>query len=156
MSTISWNRLSTEDKQSVQKMLDVRAERYLQLSGSQRITTKFLLVGDRPGPSAPQTDDYHHTPFYSTKYCSGWLNSALFLEGIDENNLLWVNSADWRGYPTNSSILEHVVADQIIALGGAAAAWCKKAGVSFVSVHHPQFHKRFKAAERYALLDILR
>jgi hypothetical protein len=120
------------------------------------VSTKFLLVGDRPGPSAPQTDNYHHTPFYSTKYCSGWLNSALFLEGIDENNLVWVNSADWRGNPTRASILEHVVVDQIIALGGAAASWCKKVGAPFVSVYHPQFHKRFKSAERYALLDILR
>ncbi len=117
----------------------------------------ILLVGDRPGPSAPKEPHYHHTPFYSTKHCSGWLNNALETEDIPEKKLVWVNSADEGGKPYDISMVKHLDPRVIIALGGKAAQWLEKNGITnYIPCKHPQYWKRFHNKERYPLLDLLR
>ena len=119
-------------------------------------SSKVLLVGDRPGPGAPKEPHYHHTPFYSTKHCSGWLNLLLESERIPENNLVWVNSANEKGKPYDIKMVKSLHPKKIIALGGKAAQWLTKNGITdFIPCYHPQYWKRFHNKERYPLLDLL-
>ena len=119
-----------------------------------------IILGDRPGPSAPTDPSYHHTPFYSTKHCSGWLNALLFLEGFDENELVWVNAFNVDGSPTHNDVVENLLtkfSPQIIALGGNAEKWLKQNNYPlYVKVDHPQYHKRFKNKQPYPFVTELR
>lgn len=153
---ISFKALTDEQKQQVQKRLDLRLSIFKKFKLG-RWQGGILIVGDRPGPSAPKDPIYHHTPFYSTKHCSGWLNAALEVEGISEKNLVWINSADQHGEDTPFDMVERLKPDAIIALGGNAEKWLKKNGCNlFIKVPHPQYHKRFRNSERYELLDVLK
>ena len=115
-----------------------------------------LLVADRPGPKAPQTDAYHHTPFYSKIHSGGWLN-ALFVEAeIEETRLMWSNSATWDNKPESTKILEREW-KHIIALGGNAEKYIRKAGITnFQKLDHPQYAKRWKSGEPYLLISTLK
>lgn len=119
----------------------------------------IVLVGDRPGPGAPTDHRYHHTPFYSTKHSSAWMNCLLLKEGIPEEQLLWLNAYDSAGSATSAENLYRLEGRAIVALGGNAAKWLKgTCGLSagqFIETYHPQYWKRFRAKERYPLLDIL-
>jgi hypothetical protein len=115
-----------------------------------------LIVADRPGPKAPQTDDFHQTPFYAKIHSGGFLNAQFILNGITEDRLAWVNSATWDGNPTEPDILTAVSWTHILALGGNADKWLRKNGVTkFQRFDHPQFHKRFKSTEPYPLIEFL-
>jgi hypothetical protein len=155
---VSYARLDEDGKRAFARRLVLRRKLYAQclkgqLGGSRRI----LLVGDRPGPGAPADDGYHHTPFYSTKHCSGWLNAALEVEGIPEDRLVWINSADRHGNPTDFGIVEKLMLVDTIALGGNAEKWLKANGYErYTKIHHPQYWKRFHNSERYPLLDVLK
>ena len=129
--------------------LDIRLFNFINMPQN-----KILIVGDRPGPSAPIDPNYHHTPFYSMKHCSGWLNKLLDGSGIDENKLLWINTYDKDGIPNKISP-HSLKPSKIIALGGNASKWVKSFKVSFTSTYHPQYWKRFRNKEIYPLLNIL-
>jgi hypothetical protein len=146
------------DKCSYAASLEVRKQTYLKvLAGCADVGPKICIIGDRPGPSAPQDIGYHHTPFYSTKHCSGWLNSLLHLNGIPENRLVWVNSTLYDGCALDSNLLQDWDIERFIALGGAAEKWAKKSNLSpLIKVDHPQYWKRFRSSSRYPLVDILR
>ena len=153
---ISFRLLDEPSKAAVQKRLDVRKSIFKKFKLG-RWQGGVLIVGDRPGPSAPKEPGYHHTPFYSTKHCSGWLNAVLHVEGISETNLVWINAADEKGQDTSFDLVERLHPEAIVALGGNAEKWLKKNGCTcFIKVTHPQYHKRFKNSERYELLDVLK
>lgn len=158
MKKVSYAALDPHAKFEIEVRLETRRVHYLRaLKGRYGHFDGVLLVGDKPGPSAPQDPGYHHTPFYSTKHCSGWLNALLHVEGIPEEALVWVNSADKDGNPTDPKIVKKLNPDLIVALGGNAEKWLKKNGIQgYVKVDHPQAHKRFKNAKPYPLMDILR
>jgi hypothetical protein len=154
---ISYARLGREDHLAIEARLEIRKRNYLRcLEGTLDNFDGVLIVGDKPGPSAPKDPGYHHTPFYSTKHCSGWLNSLLHIKGIPEEKLVWINSADKDGNPTDFSIVEKLNPDVTIALGGNAAKWLTKNGKQdFIKHLHPQFWKRFRNSEPYTIVDIL-
>ena len=155
---MSFNKLTEEQKRRFAKLCGERRKAYERwlTTGFISKTKTILLVGDRPGPKAPQQDDYHHTPFYSKKYSGGWLNAQLVLNGITEEKLLWVNSATWDGKPTEPGTLLNHDWKSIIALGKNAQKWCFEIGFNHpATFDHPQYHKRFKSNERYLLLDWL-
>ena len=159
---VSYPLLTAEQKAKVNQRLEVRKNRYLSaLSGNVDVKNSILIIGDRPGPSAPKIAGYHHTPFYSTKHCSGWLNAYLELEGIDENDLTWINAYDVNNEPTDPRVITKVDPRVIIALGGNADKWAKAAGVDLVSykyvkLPHPQWHKRFMNSQPYDLVEVLK
>lgn len=160
---VSFKNLGPDDRAAVEARLEVRKSRYLQLleaTPGTTITTDFLLIGDKPGPSAPTDSSYHHTPFYSTKRCSGWLNAYLHVEGIPEEKLLWINAYDRLGNPFSHEKVKQVRAETIIALGYNAAKWARDAGLTknprFIQVPHPQWHKRFMHGEAYDLIDAIK
>lgn len=152
---MSFSKLSESSKNAVLERLEIRKNIYLKFLKTGRVETPLLIVGDRPGPSAPKIEGYHHTPFYSTKHCSGWLNILLNSSNINESILTWINAYDENG----KSYSHNGISDstEIIALGGNASKWLQSKGLSkFTKVHHPQFWKRFNSKMDYPLIDILR
>ena len=152
---MSFKNLDRSSKLAVLKALKLRKSRFCSLLKGEQISTKVLIVGDRPGPTAPKTSSFHHTPFYSIKNCSGWLNQQLVAKGISESDLIWLNAADWEGTATSHGLLDKIQTAKIIALGANAAKWLSKANRQFIRVDHPQFHKRFKSKENYPLFNLL-
>lgn len=121
----------------------------------------ILIIADRPGPKAPQQDEYHHTPFYSKLHSGGWLNAYLVDEGIEETRLMWVNSATWDNKPESTDILHVRDWQHVFCLGLNAQKWFAQNRSDFVSklweLVHPQFHKRFVGTEiEYPLITHLR
>lgn len=115
----------------------------------------ILLVGDRSGPKAPQTDLYHHTPFFGLTYSGGWLNKLLVNYDIPEDRLFWFNSASWDNKTSSSEILSVKEWPYVFALGNNAATWLSKNKVKHIKVLHPQAHKRFNSSEKYLLMEKL-
>lgn len=153
---VSYVKLDIPTQTRIAVRLELRRKLYeAALAGKIRDTDRVLIVGDKPGPSAPTDSRYHHTPFYSTKHCSGWLNACLEVEAIPEEKLIWLNAADRLGNEFDLALVNRLNPDTIIALGGNAQKWLRKGCISHVEVVHPQYHKRFHNAERYVLLDIL-
>lgn len=153
---MSFKTLSWSDKCAFVRRLLARREAYEawgqhgEIADSKRI----LVVGDRPGPRAPQTNEHHHTPFYSTFGSGGWLTEQLLIANISEDEILFINSASWDGVPTSRAVLERQW-DFIFALGNNAAKWVKAAKAACVKFDHPQYHKRFAAKSPYPLIAAL-
>lgn len=85
------------------------------------------------------------------------MNRQLVEAGIDEESLLWFNAVHANGEeldPVHIADLLHIN-PTFIVLGGNAEKWFKKAspGTSYTKVYHPQFAKRFKSKEPYALIE---
>lgn len=153
-----FSKLPLETRQGILNRLQARKARFFKcVKNARSLSTKVLLVGDRPGPGAPTDPSYHHTPFYSIRNCSGWLNKQLHDAEIPEEDLLWVNSADKDGVVSDGSFLVNLEGTQvIIALGGNAAKWCAKQGLAHELIHHPQYWKRFRSKEPYVLIPLLK
>lgn len=153
---MSYNSLPEQQKRQFARNCVARRKAYERWLLTGKTTGKrILIVGDRPGPKAPQTDNFHHTPFYGKVYSGGWLNEELVKAEIAEDCLMWINSASWDGKPTSTAILANDW-ELIIALGNNAKKWLDKAGAQHIKVDHPQFHKRFKSKEPYPLISILK
>jgi hypothetical protein len=151
--------MTEEQKLKMMARLHTRKERYLRALSHGISGQNVLLIGDRPGPGAPKDPGYIHTPFYSTKYSSGWLNGLLDEHQIPESGLVWINSADENGNPADPTVLTQFSRCATIVLGGNAEKWYLTAGASksqpWIKVTHPQYHKRFRNKERYELIDEL-
>lgn len=154
---MAYSNLNAAQRQDYSVALETRRDTYLRLLNRQPDSlARICIVGDRPGPSAPGDKDYHHTPFYSTKHCSGWLNSLLLLEGITDDRLLWINSTLYTGEKFDSALLDGWDIRAFVLLGGAAEKWARGRGLHpLLKVDHPQYWKRFKSSQRYPLLDVL-
>lgn len=153
---MTFSKLESLMQFKILRRITLRKKKYVDFSNGNSCTPKILLIGDRPGPSAPQSNSYHHTPFYSVKHCSGWLNLQLEINSVPESDLLWINSADYDGTPTNLSLLENCYSNEVIALGHNAARWFSSYGKPFIKLDHPQYWKRFKSKEAYPLIDYLK
>lgn len=142
---------------NIEKRLEVRVDRFHRITAGSLIKADVILIGDRPGPAAPEQKNFLHVPFNSLKHCSGWLNKQLEENDIPESRLAWVNAYDKKGNPTDPDIVDFVMGKPVVyALGGNAEKWCKKMGVHYDCVFpHPQYWKRFKSKESYPLIDRL-
>lgn len=107
-----------------------------------------LLVGERVSSAG-----WPDMPFVSFHEggCSAWLARQLESWRVPESSLYWVNayqlSPDFMGRDDAPK--------KVVALGKVAAAWCRKAGLAFDEVPHPQFWKRFHSHEEYELKEAL-
>jgi hypothetical protein len=117
---------------------------------------KILLIGDRPAPSAPDDPEFHYTPFAALWHSSLWLNLKLHEADVPEEQLCWINSADFHGQPTRYGVMLGEYS-KVICLGGAAEAWLKKADPTraYEKVHHPSSWKRFNSGKPYPLIELL-
>ncbi len=141
----------------IEKRLDLRADRYWRLTHGRKIKASVVLIGDRPGPAAPEDQNFLHVPFKSLKHCSGWLNKLLEDANVPEGELAWINAYDKNGQPTPRVLFERVVGQPaVFALGGNAEKWCKENDVRLdTTFAHPQYWKRFKSKHTYPLIDQL-
>lgn len=155
---MSYNTLDEDQKREFARILVARRKAYEAWTYRRQIDEQrdILLIADRPGPGAPKTDQYHHTPFYAKTYSGGWLNEQFVLAGLKEDRLLWENSADRHGTWRHPEILHVKPWKRVIALGNNAALWLTRNGVTdFVKVMHPQAHRRFFSKEEYPLIRYL-
>lgn len=129
-------------------------------AGARWEQAKIILIGDRPGPGAKNLPaGHHHTPFYSTKNSSLWLNRQLVEHGIQESNLVWLNAYDLHGTPAPADLIADWTSNpKLVVLGGNAEKWLLKVapGCTYEKVHHPQAWKRFHSKKPYPLVDVLR
>lgn len=157
----AFDKLPKETQVGIFKQLRTRMIKYIYaMRRGYHGDIKFVIIGDRPGPGRPTEQNYHHTPFYSTKNSSLWLNKQLVENNVDEDSLLWFNAELADGSALDPIHIQDTLRYQptYIVLGGKAEAWFKKAapGVPYKKVYHPQFAKRFKSKEPYELLEILK
>lgn len=153
----AFDRLDDGLQKGILDALRLRRHNYTTgLAGRRYTRCKVILVGDRPGNGAKKLPaNHHHTPFYSTKNSSLWLNRQLVEVGVNESDLFWLNSADLNGVPTSYSHLDGWHEPLIIALGGNASKWLAADGRPHSQVWHPQAWKRFHGKEPYPLLKTL-
>jgi hypothetical protein len=154
----AFDKLPHELQRRIIKSLNIRRNKHVLVMGMEYFCQgiEVVLLGDTPGPGRPTDPNYHHTPFYSTKHCSLWVNKLLVEEGIDERRLLWFNTTLADGTPLEQGkVTPYINAGaKLICLGGKAEAWVRRIHPlpEYVKVNHPQFAKRFKSKEPYALI----
>lgn len=113
----------------------------------------IVLVGERPSGVSPLQKTY---PFCGLNGSSKWMNNLLDAEKIDEADLFWVNAYDGYGKSNDPLLVKNCLSATVIALGNVASEWCKENGVIHLKIYHPQYWKRFRAGERYPLLDLIK
>jgi hypothetical protein len=152
----AFDRLPKEEQWAYAARLKTRKINHARGLSGHRWPVKAVLVGEKPGNGARNLPaNFHHTPFYSTKNSSLWLNTLLLRTGINEEHLFWINSADMDGVPASTSHLQGWGDAEIIALGGAAEKWISGAGMTCARFYHPQAWKRFRSKEEYPLIAFL-
>lgn len=156
----AFDKLPREVQTKIAKALLLRRRLYQHaLQHEYSPDTKVVIIGDTPGPGKVHEKEGHHfTPFYSTKHSSLWLNKLLVENDISEVNLLWFNAYLANGAPLAPIFIEELrqlLNPKFILLGGNAETWFRKAAPTspYVKVYHPQFVKRFKSKEPYALIS---
>lgn len=158
----AFDKLGSEAQRSILRALVERRKRYTRAMRMEHVAARVILLGDTPGPGRPTDPNYHHTPFYSTKNSSLWVNRLLWEHGIPEADLLWFNTTLADGHPLDSRILSKQLRSNptVICLGGNAEKWFKQRFTDkqngYIKVHHPQAWKRFHSKERYPLVDHLK
>lgn len=157
----AFEKLETEVQRSILKSLIERRKLYTRAMRMERVSAQIILLADTPGPGRPTDPSYHHTPFYSTRNSSLWINRLLVEAGINESALLWFNTTLADGSPLDSRIFSNQLRPDstVICLGGNAERWLLRRALHrapYHKVHHPQAWKRFHSKERYPLLDLLK
>jgi hypothetical protein len=116
------------------------------------LNARIILIGEKPSGISPFKRSY---PFNETENCSGWLNSLLIENSIDDSNLFWVNAVNLDGTENNKNIITTIKYEKILCLGKVAEKWASKNGWAFESFAHPQYWKRFKRGIEYPLVSRL-
>lgn len=120
----------------------------LDIRSAGNIGARIILVGDEFGKHKNE-DPFYQWPFasFSKIGCSQWFTAKLQEAGIDEDDLLWVNSNEPNLTPQffNSSKL-------VVAMGLQASARLKDLGVKHINSNHPQHQKRFNPSGEYRMI----
>lgn len=156
----AFDRLDTDLQRRIISSLRTRKQRYLHAMDGKPTEPRFVLLGDTPGPGRPTDPTYHHTPFYSTRNSSLWINRLLQERAVDEGALTWFNTTLANGSPLDPAVFTAQLTRSplVICLGGNAERWLKcnaRWSAPYLKVHHPQAWKRFRSREPYPLLDLL-
>lgn len=156
MSLNQFKKLDPETRKAIINRVIFRKHRFLRWTRKGLVPeAKILLVGDCPANDAPNDPEFHFTPFGALWNSSLFINLALHNAGIAEQDLAWCNAADYKKVPTSYELLVPEW-PLIVALGGAAEKWIKKAGKNCVRFDHPAYHKRWKSKEEYPLIPFLK
>lgn len=113
----------------------------------------ILIVGDTANNPIIDNIDL---PFVHWDGCSPWLAMQLDYAGIPETELYWVNGFRLDGGIQSKDFLDDLKPRLIVALGEEAARWCEIADLKHIRVEHPQYWKRFRTADPYPLVNLLR
>lgn len=160
----AFDSLDEETKHAIIDSLEERKQRYTQaLSNRKYQRAKVVLLGDTPGPGRPTEEGYHHTPFYSTKNSSLWVNKLLAQCSIKETDLYWFNTTLADGSLLDPQVIYDILRKNkdavVVCLGGNAEKWLRTSAQwsgEYHKVFHPQAWKRFYSKKPYPLIDILK
>lgn len=153
----AFERLSKEEQRAFFAQMKTRKFNHARGLSGHRWPVKAILVGEKPGNGARKMPaNFHHTPFYSTKNSSLWLNTLLIRAGVSEEHLFWINSADMDGVPASTTHLQGWGDARVIALGNLAEKWVSGVGLRCEKFYHPQAWKRFHSKEEYPLVSFLK
>lgn len=158
----AFDRLDRDTQMGICKRLSLRKSRYRTAMAGGTKHAEVVLLGDTPGPQRLTAPGYHHTPFYSTKNSSLWLNLLLTQQHIPETSLLWFNTTLADGSTLDPAILkahlEVAAPPEVICLGANAEKWLRATQIEhpYHKVHHPQAWKRFHSSQPYPLIDLLK
>lgn len=158
----AFDKLDREMQSGISKRLWHRRRQYLKAMSCQAVSAEIILLGDAPGPGRPTTPGYHHTPFYSTKNSSLWLNKLLVEHRVPETSLLWFNTTLADGTRLDPKIVDKQLRSNtsplVICLGGNASKWFSEHFSEYApvsTVYHPQAWKRFHSKDPYPLMGVL-
>lgn len=109
---------------------------------------RLIIVGDQFNPF----DAPHPYPFAKDSHSAYYLNYAINLAGIQEQQLAWVNVNDAKGPSAIVKLFSRYTQSErplvvppptIVALGKQAHLTLNRMGYAHVELPHPQFVKRF-------------
>lgn len=113
-----------------------------------------LIIGEQINEDAAAHVEW---PFVAATGCSLWLAEQLNEAAVSEKGLYWVNAADHQGVLLDPGFIAQMHPGKIIALGKTAAIWCRQQKLEGVAeVPHPQYWKRFRHRDPYALIEALK
>lgn len=117
----------------------------------------IMLVGDRVNPFVPAEADTRRLAFVSHHGCSLYLHDAMRRAG----GRYYVTNAVKSKYKNRNLLalkeeLEKVKPCRVVALGAEAGEMLANVGAKFEATYHPQYWRRFRAAEIAELVDCLR
>jgi hypothetical protein len=156
----AFSKLETAAQRGILRALVERQKLYTRAMRGECVNPRVILLADTPGPGRPTDPSYHHTPFYSTKHSSLWINRLLWEHRVPESALLWFNTTLADGTPLSHRLFFNQVKSHptVICLGGNAEKWLKTFALyqgHYEKVFHPQAWKRFHSKEPYPLLAVL-
>lgn len=139
----------------VQKRIDLKEITRAPFGAGAFVSGNIMIVGEQ---DSDPTASVEQRPFCTTKGCTGWLNKQLDEANIPEERLFWVNALNNDNSPANLRyVVETMKPKAIIALGGIAQHTLRKQEIyNFKPFYHPQYWKRFKSKQPYALIDELK
>lgn len=111
---------------------------------------RYLLVGDRGSDPMCATD----LAFFGRTDSAAYLTRALDVAGFHEHELAWLNAFKVDGSP--NEIQGHESFTRVIALGNLAAGECRRQGVEYLPVPHPQYWRRFRHHDMEEYAGMLR
>ena len=137
-----------------EKRISLTVETRAPLGAGAFIEGNVLLVGEQDSDPAASKEQ---RPFCTNKGCTGWLNKQLDAASIPEEKLFWVNALNNDYTPVDLRLLVAILRPSaVLALGGIAQKQCKDQEVTFTPFYHPQYWKRFKSKQPYALIARLK
>lgn len=141
-------------KDRVEKRIALTEETQAPFGAGSFIVGNIMLVGEQDSDPTAST---FQKPFCTNKGCTGWLNKQLDVENIPEERLFWVNALNNDYTEANLKYLtDKLKPIVVLALGGIAQKICKKQEINFIPFYHPQYWKRFKNKQPYALISKLK
>lgn len=99
----------------------------------------FILVGDTCNKKSRR----ELWPFYDYGYSSLYLNQALQLAKVQEQNIMLTNACTSAGVIHVADLMSMFKPKHVIALGKRAHARLADANIVHSSIVHPQYHRRF-------------
>jgi len=130
----------------------------LEVRSAGNLNATVMLVGENFA-NHKADDPYYQWPFasFSALGCSHWLTAQLEDADISEQDLLWVNADQLQPRTFELELWTHVLRPRtIIALGSEAGRKLTMMDVDHVLEKHPQFWRRFHAAESYSLINTIK
>lgn len=115
------------------------------------LDARVVLVGEAFG-NHKACDPLYQWPFasFSGQGCARWLTETLEFADIREDELMWMNADQLNKHTTFG------LEQSVIALGSEAGKALSRYDHDHLLVEHPQFWKRFRAADPYRLIGIIK
>jgi hypothetical protein len=117
----------------------------------------ILIVGEQVNTNV-YTNNWAFVD-YNKHGASYWLTNIFDNMGYGEDQLYWINALDRNGRETRPEFITDLQPRLVVTLGKPAEIWAER-HIKLIKCPikrctHPAFHKRFKSAEHYRLIEVL-